>query len=541
MLIGTVLAVVLSARVGLAETKTQSHDEQKYVETLFEAARKYFPGDDTAAAPRRIFRLTRDQIDVTVKFLLPSYVTSSVKAVMPKDPLQTNYEYAELLTLNAANASAYTGWVGEIAARVRKSPAALIPCAANAAKDCPDTAARRFVQKAFRGDIEDAALTRYVTFFSNGVAAAGLGAAAGDLVEVVLNAPDFLFRRELDIDRSRRLSPPQLLQALTYIIADAPPDAIGLDSANAGAIVGRGTDRDALLKTIATSAPAREKMLRFFKAWLELKDAGDFTISPVVYPDFNPKLAEAMIEETTRFLRSKLGRDAPSLKDITQSTESYVSASLEGLYGAKAADASGAKPSKLDTAQRLGIFSQPAVIASHSGPDGTRPIKRGVFWVRKVMCMELEPPANGLNSDLPPKQATTTERRRIEGVTSQTACAGCHKLIDPLGFFQESYDALGRFRTTENGQPIDPSVLINFLDERRAKPQTAVEAIKTLTDSMMFKQCFVRQMFRYYMGRQEEAGDDGVLRGLFLRFAETDNILDLVQSFAASDRIARRQ
>ena len=43
-------------------------------------------------------------------------------------------------------------------------------------------------------------------------------------------------------------------------------------------------------------------------------------------------------------------------------------------------------------------------------------------------------------------------------MTNQTACAGCHKAIDPLGFFQESYDALGRFRTKENGHPVDSTV-----------------------------------------------------------------------------------
>jgi hypothetical protein len=155
------------------------------------------------------------------------------------------------------------------------------------------------------------------------------------------------------------------------------------------------------------------------------------------------------------------------------------------------------------------------------------------------MCMELEPPPNGLNSDLP-KAGGTTERKRVESVTNQSACAGCHKAIDPLGFFQESYDALGRFRMKENGHDVDPSILINFLDEGKAKPKTSVEAIKTLTDSMMFKQCFVRQMFRYYMGRNEEPGDDGLLRRLFLSFSEDDDILKLVQAFAASDRIGRR-
>ncbi|NOU07730.1 MAG: DUF1588 domain-containing protein, partial [Hyphomicrobiaceae bacterium] len=168
------------------------------------------------------------------------------------------------------------------------------------------------------------------------------------------------------------------------------------------------------------------------------------------------------------------------------------------------------------------------------------PVKRGVFWVRKVMCMELDPPPPGVNTTIY-ETPHTTERQRIEQVTNQTACMGCHKSIDPFGFFQENYDALGRWRMTDNGHPIDSRVTVDFLDEGAMTTADPTEALRVFTNSLMFKQCFVRQMFRYYMGRSEDDTDDPLLRRMFVQVARNDDLLELVRMLASSDRIGRRQ
>ena len=544
-------AVVLAAGsvhlVRAADTKLATPS----FESLTEAARKYFPSEEIGRAPnKRIYRLTRDQIDATVAALLPKYVGPSVKTAMPKDPLQTNYEYAEILSFNPSNLNALKVWISDIAVRVRKDPSGLINCpAANANEDCLRSEARKFIVKAFRGDMRlfGEAKTgvenfdRTTDFFLAGVKNAGLNQAAGDLVEVVLNSPDFLFRKEVTVNRGRGIEAAQLLQAFTYTLADMPPDALKFDSSNPSQYFQSKDAERATVKAIMTSPQGREKLVRFFKTWLELKDPAEFTISAEVFPEFTPKLAGAMLDETDRYLRAQLAKPAPTLTDITQATESFVSQPLEAIYAVKAAAANGTKPVALDPSRRLGIFSQPAVIASHSGPTNSRPVKRGVFWARKVMCMELEPPPNGTDTTIY-EIPHTTERQRIEQVTSQKACIGCHKVIDPLGFFQERYDALGRWRELDNGHPIDTSVAFAFLDEGPQKTTMPVEALKVFTNSMMFKQCFVRQLFRFYVGRNEEPSDDRLLRHLFLELAHNDNILELVEELALFDnRFGKRQ
>jgi hypothetical protein len=460
---------------------------------------------------------------------------------MPRDPLQTNYEYAELLTINPANFSALSKWVGEIAGRVRKDPAGVLDCQASD-ETCVRAGVRAFALKAYRGDVDQARLDKLAAHVTTVAKAAGTGAAAGDLVEVVLNSPNFLFRAELEtVGANNRLKAVPLLQAVTYTIADVPPDALKLDVANAHEYLKNGPTAGRTIDAVVRSEAARRKLARFIKAWLEVKEPGEFTISKETFK-FDDKLARAMVEDTERFLERQLSKPEPTLKDITQVAEAHVSKPLEELYSTPAADPTGVKPTRLDPRRRLGIFSQPAVIASHSGPTDNRPMKRGVFWVRKVMCLDMGPPPPDFKvSDYP--MEGKTERQKLESVTKAGNCLGCHQLIDPFAFLQENYDALGRWRNQENGEPVDASFNIDFLDEGPLKTSNPSDTVKALTSSMMFKQCFVRQMFRYYMGRNEEPSDDPVLRRMFFEFASGDRqpLLDLVWTLTSSDKMVRRQ
>ena len=510
---------------------------------LYATARKYFPSDEGTAPPRRIFRLTRDQIDMTVGSLLPGYAGKSVKSVMQKDLLQTNYEYSDLLSVTPANAAPLASWFGEIAERVRKNPDGLFNCPGDKpAEDCLAREARQFVMRAFRGDVPPERLEAIAAFFLSSLKKDGLAVAAGNLVEVVLNSPSFLYRMETDVTKTRRLTPVQLLQSVTYTIADAPAERLDLDSRLADQYLRTGPEAAATLKAIVASSEAREKLVRFFKAWLEVREPADFTISKEVFPEFTPEVAGALVDEADRFLRAELNKPAPRLKDIMLSTRSFLSRPLARIYAVKSDVGQKPMAVSLDPSQRLGVLSLPAVIASHSGPTDARTIKRGVFWARKLMCMALEPPPKDLHAELYENEGTT-ERIRIEQSTRAKACIGCHKIINPFGFMLENYDALGRWRTLDNGQPIDASIDIDFLDEGKKKAAGPVEALRTLSGSLKFKQCFVRQMFRYYMGRNEEASDDPGLRRMFLELAsnEDTSILSLVYMLASSDRVVRRQ
>ena len=165
---------------------------------------------------------------------------------------------------------------------------------------------------------------------------------------------------------------------------------------------------------VLESPEARAKLMRFFIAWLEVKQPDEFTISSSVFPEFTAAVAAAVVKETRQFLERQLGSAAPKMKDLTESTQGFVSSATAFLYGKDGNDVNAASfPVELDPAQRLGIFTQPAVIASHSGPTTTRLVKRGVFFMRKVMCMPLGAPPPGIDTtvpDTPPAPSASTSR-----------------------------------------------------------------------------------------------------------------------------------
>jgi hypothetical protein len=195
----------------------------------------------------------------------------------------------------------------------------------------------------------------------------------------------------------------------------------------------------------------------------------------------------------------------------------------------------------LDPSQRLGLFTQPGVLASHSGPTTTRLVKRGVFFTRKVMCMPLGAPPPDVDTTIPPT-AGATERQRIETVTAPQRCAGCHAFINPFGFMLENFDAIGRWRTTDEGTPIDANITVTFLDEGKLTASSPVDALRGFTRSFRFQQCFARQLFRFYTGRDEAVGDDPVLRQMFFDFANNDKqeIVGMLHTLASSSAFSGR-
>jgi hypothetical protein len=330
--------------------------------------------------------------------------------------------------------------------------------------------------------------------------------------------------------------PAQLLQSLTYTLADAPPEGVGLASPAADAKPLSDAELAGLVDRVLATPAARAKLVRFFMAWLEVKEPQDFDIAPSAYPDFSPELASAMVEDTRAFLEKQLSAALPTLRELTEATSAIVSEPSAFLYGLKAAGSV-----ELDPTQRLGIFTQPAVIASHSGPTTTRLVKRGVFFTRKVMCLPLGSPPPDVNTTVP-ADVEGTERERIESVTQPARCAGCHAFINPFGFMQENFDAIGRYRTEDAGKPIDANISVGFLDEGQLTTTSAVDALRGLTRSLRFQQCFTRQLFRFYLGRDEVEGDDPLLRQLFFELAQgsSQSVVGLLRSLAKSTAIGFR-
>jgi hypothetical protein len=325
-------SIVTPAGSSTAPAPVNSTTEPKPLD-LRALASQYFPGEDTVAPPKRLSRLTRTQLDLTTQFLLSQYYSEKVTVEFPRDPLQTNYEFSENLQFSPVNFTPYTSWVERLAGRVRLNPVAVFDCAATGnSPACLQAEAKKFVAKAFRGTVSDQVLTDYVDFFTSSVPAVGVAAATADLVDVTLTSPNYVFRDEVITDATQNLMPAQELQNIAYTLADVPPDALALSSASPGQYLQSPDEQRRTIAKVMATPQAREKLMRFFTAWLEVKEPDEFTLAPDIFKDFTPDVAIAAVEETQRFLDHQLSKAAPTLKDVTQSTQSFVSQALASIY-----------------------------------------------------------------------------------------------------------------------------------------------------------------------------------------------------------------
>ena len=240
---------------------------------LFAVASTYFPSTAAAMPSKRMARLTRTQLDLTTKTLLPAHVATAAMTALPPDPLQTNYEYAANLAFTPANFTPYTKWVDGITASVRANPASVIDCAASGnSTACLQTEAKKFAARAFRGTLSDAQLARYADMLTTGVSQVGLPDAVADLVDVTLNSPNYVYRDEVLTDASAVLLPAERLQAVSYTLADAPPETVGLSSAAPTSALATSDAMAATVDKLLATPEARAKLMRFFISWLEVRE-----------------------------------------------------------------------------------------------------------------------------------------------------------------------------------------------------------------------------------------------------------------------------
>jgi hypothetical protein len=231
----------------------------------------------------------------------------------------------------------------------------------------------------------------------------------------------------------------------------------------------------------------------FHLQWLEVSELAE-QATPAT---FSPELAQSMLAETREFV-SRLFLDdkvAPSLEALLTSTSTFVDTRLAAHYGLP--PVTGLQPVTLDRRQRSGLLTQASVLTGQGWGIDTDPIGRGSFVERQFLCTEIPPPPN---IDLPPLPPGPTARERLAPHRANPMCSPCHEIIDPPGLALEHYDALGRYRDSEGGQPIDASGTVQFPDGPRPVRDAIELAALIAKDG---GQCMARQWLRYLLRRPE--------------------------------------
>jgi hypothetical protein len=186
-----------------------------------------------------------------------------------------------------------------------------------------------------------------------------------------------------------------------------------------------------------------------------------------------------------------------------QSSDTFVDARLAKLYGASdVGSADTWSAIKLEPQQRAGILTQASVMAVHSKSSESFPIARGKLVRKNVLCQTLPPQPKDLKITPPAMSESATTRERFSAHSNNPACSGCHKLMDPIGFGFESLDAIGGYRSEENGKLIDDAGELTGSDVD-GPFRGGAEVAKKLANSAEVAECAAVQAMRWSFGRLE--------------------------------------
>ena len=356
-----------------------------------------------------------------------------------------------------------------------------------------------------RRPLTDDELERYLTLAETTQAELGTRDALVTTFQALLLAPETVFRSELGEpsgDATRWLTSYEIAQALSYSITDAPPDPQLWEAARAGFDSVEAVRAQATRLLAELDEPSAVR--RFFAEYFRFANATEVVKDLADYPGFN---AELLIEDTRAFVRDGLrehGRHA-FLEMLFSSDSGFVHAQTASTYGVTAPAGDGPQKVTFPAGQRAGVLSQPSWLVAHSDSTENQPIQRGL-WIRENLLCQSVP---DIEIDLIPEiqhKPETTLREELAPTLAGT-CAGCHGMMNPLGYAFETYDHFGRFREIEAGRPVDASGAITGTGDQDGPYVGPIELTSRVLASSTARQCFARQSFNYWLGRDADQGD----------------------------------
>jgi hypothetical protein len=418
----------------------------------------------------------------------------------------------------------------------------LLPCdpAVSGEMECARAFVAAFGPRAFRRPLTDELEADLISAYE---LAAGDGFEAGVrfVIETALQSPYFLYHVELtpeDAEGLARLDGYTLASRLSYFLWQSMPDDALFEAAALGKLDSVGGLR-AEAERLLEDDRAADAIADFHLQWLGLRALEQLEKDPTLFPTFDDAMRAAMRLETTRFTDHVVRRGGGTLASLFTSSESFPSGSLAALYGSSEA---GADPVALDPAERGGLLTQASLLATHAHPDQTSPVHRGVLVRERILCQDLPPPPENVNNVAPEPDPNLTTRERFAVHTEDPTCAQCHKLIDGIGFAFERYDALGAYRATENGKPVDDSGMLIATDDVDGEIHGALELGELLAKSETVHRCVVRQWFRFAFGRMEDEQDASQLDAIDDSFAaSSQDLRQLLVDIVTSDAFAYRR
>ena len=459
-------------------------------------------------------------------------------------------------SVTASGLEQYDGMARTIAAQVvdEEHRGVLIPCKPVSATEPDADCAGRFIASAgrlmYRRALTAEELKARVALAGTAATATksfynGLATSLADM----LVSPQFLFweqSSEPDPDRpgQYRLDAYSKASQLSFLLWNAAPDSRLLAAAESGDL----NTKSGLTKQVdrLLASPRLESGVRaFFVDMLGFDQFASLSKDATIYPKFNAQASREAKEQTLRTIVDQVLTRRGDYRDLFTTRRTFLTRTLGAIYGVPVVKTTpNDAPDDWQEFEypagdpRAGILMQASFVALHAHPGRSSPTIRGKALREVVLCQKVPDPPGNVNFTVVQDTKNPmfkTARDRVTAHRTEPACAGCHKLIDPMGLAMENFDGGGSFRTTENGAAIDASGDLDGV--KFSGPAGLGQAVH---DSPAAPSCLVNRLSSYALGRTPTKAEIDWINGLGKDFAADGyKVPDLLRRVALSDELYR--
>ncbi len=497
------------------------------------------PGQIPAASalgPIALRRLNKLEYENTVRTL--GAAPGAASAFAEDDPSLGYTNMAAVLSVTPLLAEQYARTAKAVAGALNLTTDApcVDPANGASATTCASAFIQQFGKRSFRRPLTAEEVTAYTAIFREKLPRSDYAGGIRLTAETMLQSPFFLYKTEIGegsgLDRT--LTSYELASQISYLATGGPPDAQLLAAAEASKLR-IPAERESQLRRLLATPESTSWVSIFVEEWLGISKAGYLAKDQTAFPSYTPTLSVAVAEESSRFIANLLTTSHGSLQTLFTADWTFSNAELGAHYGLGQVPTDWQKVT-LPGAQRAGVLTQPAFLVATSKAADSFPIRRGKILRTRILCGNVPPPPADLKVmpvALDPN--LTTRERFLAHQQAGSVCAGCHSLMDPLGFGFENYDATGAYRTTENNKPIDATGEIKAVSPEVDGPfANGIEFTQRIAQSQVLKDCVAREALRWSLGRgtldapamdPKVVRDQTLVQGLATRLGATNSDL----------------
>jgi len=497
------------------------------------------PGAQDWAGPAVFRRLTLLELQNSLRDLLGESMSMSTTDLTADSASTVGFSMGAKFT-TSVDALSFVNVSDAVTDAAIKHLSTLVPASCNlmaTATGDQESCVKDFIEKfglrAFRRPLLEKEKTDLLTLYRTLRADTTVTMAdgIGGLIKGMIQSPQFLYHWELTDAPKKdgmlvRYGDYELASRLSYFLWASIPD----DKLFMAAAAGQLQDPKMLMaqaRRMLADGRAKDAVADFHVQWLEFAGLPGLT-KDASYTKYTSAVGQAMMDETVTFAQSVLlGPTATGkLSDLFTSVNTFVNGPLAAVYNVQGVTGDKLMPAKVSAKERAGFLTQGAFLASHADGDFDHPVKRGVTVLRHVICQDVPPPPD--NVDIPPlperPMNVTTREFFAQHSSHAPLCASCHNAIDPIGFAFENYDAIGQFRTSEVGKPVDASGSLD-LGTTKLTFNNAVELSTQLAKAPEVRECVSRHWVRYLLRRQEMKEEKTTIDALLKAFDDSQGDL----------------